>query len=318
MKGQVEREVPAIIRTVVFSDGPGGGNPAPVFLYADSMTDRDMQEAAARLGEEAVFVLSPRRDDCAVRMRYFVPDHELSICAHDTIGAVTVLVEEGLLAGEGLPAGEGMLAGKGLLAGEEAVIETEAGPVRVSWSVDGKGILVRVAQFEPVFGTITPDNTALAEALGIGINQLAVSSDMPAECVSTSRPKLMVPVRDRETLDSLQPDFEKLWNLCDDCGCSGFYVYTRDPKKTDVCYARQFPCRSGYLEDPATGIAASALGAYWIRHQLMPVEEGRNCLHVYQGQAMGRPSYLEAEMLVRGGEIKEVSVCGYAQREEKK
>ena len=106
MKGQVEREVPAIIRTVVFSDGPGGGNPAPVFLYADSMTDRDMQEAAARLGEEAVFVLSPRRDDCAVRMRYFVPDHELSICAHDTIGAVTVLVEEGLLAGDGLLAGE--------------------------------------------------------------------------------------------------------------------------------------------------------------------------------------------------------------------
>ncbi len=85
-----------------------------------------------------------------------------------------------------------------------------------------------------------------------------------------------------------------------------------------MCYARQFPCRSGYPEDSATGIAASALGAYWIRHQLMPVEEGRNCLHVYQGQAMGRPSYLEAEMLVRGGEIKEVSVCGYAQREEKK
>ena len=306
MKGQVEREVPAIIRTVVFSDGPGGGNPAPVFLYADSMTDRDMQEAAARLGEEAVFVLSPRRDDCAVRMRYFVPDHELSICAHDTIGAVTVLVEEGLLAGDGLPAGEG------------AVIETEAGPVRISWSVDGKGILVRVAQFEPGFGTIAPDNTALAEALGIGINQLAVSSDMPAECVSTSRPKLMVPVRDRETLDSLQPDFEKLWNLCDACGCSGFYVYALDQERADVCYARQFPCRSGYPEDPATGIAASALGAYWIRHQLMPVEEGRNCLHVYQGQAMGRPSYLEAEMLVRGGEIKEVSVCGYAQREEKK
>ncbi len=296
----MNKDMPTMIRTVVFSDGPGGGNPAPVFLYADVMTDRDMQEAAARLGEEAVFVLLPRRGDCAVRMRYFVPDHELSICAHDTIGAVTVLVEEGLL------------------AGEEAVIETEAGPVRVSWSVDGKGILVRVAQFAPVFGTSAPENAALAEALGIGMDQLAVSSDMPAECVSTSRPKLMVPVRDRETLDSLQPDSEKLWNLCDDCGCSGFYVYARDPERPDVCYARQFPCRSGYPEDPATGIAASALGAYWIRHGLMPVREGRNCLHVYQGQAMGRPSYLEAEMLVRGGEIQEVSVCGYAQREEQK
>ena len=68
-----------MISTTVFSDGPGGGNPAPVFLDADSMTSEEMQKAAAELGQEAVFVLRPETDDCDVRLRYFVPDHELSI-----------------------------------------------------------------------------------------------------------------------------------------------------------------------------------------------------------------------------------------------
>ena len=34
-----------MISTTVFSDGPGGGNPAPVFLDADSMTSEEMQKA---------------------------------------------------------------------------------------------------------------------------------------------------------------------------------------------------------------------------------------------------------------------------------
>ena len=37
------------IFTTVFSDGPGGGNPAPVFVEADMMTEQEMQKAAADL-----------------------------------------------------------------------------------------------------------------------------------------------------------------------------------------------------------------------------------------------------------------------------
>ena len=42
-----------MISTTVFSDGPGGGNPAPVFLDADTMTPEEMQKAAAELNFEA-------------------------------------------------------------------------------------------------------------------------------------------------------------------------------------------------------------------------------------------------------------------------
>ena len=297
-----------MISTTVFSDGPGGGNPAPVFLDADSMTSEEMQKAAAELGQEAVFVLKPGpgdrgiqegcsvQKDCDVRLRYFVPDHELSICAHDTIGAVTVMLQEGLL------------------KGNSAVIGTGAGPVHVDWEKDDRGTLVMMEQFLPEFRADVPAAEDLLRALRIPAESLAVSPEVPAECVSTSRFKLMVPVKDRETLDSLKPDLELLWSLCDECGCSGFYVFARDFEKTDTCYARQFPCRSGYDEDPATGIAAAALGAYWVRHGLMKAEEGWNRLRVYQGHAMGRPSFLAADVRLGSGVINGIRVCGYAER----
>ena len=285
-----------MISTTVFSDGPGGGNPAPVFLEADTMTPEEMQKAAAELGQEAVFVLKPETVGHSARLRYFVPDHELSICAHDTIGAVTVMVQEGLL------------------KGNSAVIGTGAGPVRVDWEQDDRGTLVMMEQFLPEFRADAPAAEDLLRALRIPAESLAVAPEMPAECASTSRFKLMVPVKDRETLDSLKPDLELLWNLCDECGCSGFYVFARDPEKADTCYARQFPCRSGYDEDPATGIAAAALGAYWVRHGLMQTEEGWNRLRVYQGHAMGRPSFLAADVRLASGVIDGVRVCGYADR----
>lgn len=291
-----------MISTTVFSDGPGGGNPAPVFLDADTMTPEEMQKAAAELGQEAVFVLKPGPEDrgiqkdCDVRLRYFVPDHELSICAHDTIGAVTVLLQEGLL------------------KGNSAVIGTGVGPVRVDWEQDDKGTLVMLEQFLPEFRADAPAAEDLLRALRIPAESLAVTPEVPAECASTSRFKLMVPVKDRAILDSLKPDLELLWSLCDQCGCSGFYVFARDPEKADTCYARQFPCRSGYDEDPATGIAAAALGAYWVRHGLMKAEDGWNRLRVYQGHAMGRPSFLAADVRLASGVIDGVRVCGYAER----
>ncbi len=283
-----------VVHTTVFSDGVNGGNPAPVFLDADLMTDAEMQAAAAELGQEAVFVLKPSREDCALRFRYFVPDHELSLCAHDTIGAVTVLVREGLL------------------PGDRARIETGAGAVDVRWQKDENGILVMLDQFLPEFRQEVPEQAGLAAALRIPEQDLAVTEALPAECASTSRFKLMVPVKDRETLDSLKPDFEFLWKLCDDCGCSGFYVFAVDPEQAGTFYARQFPCRSGYDEDPATGIAAAALGAYAVKHRVFPAEEGWNRFRIYQGHAMGRPSLLVADILLEEKKISGVRVCGYA------
>jgi PhzF family phenazine biosynthesis protein len=81
--------------------------------------------------------------------------------------------------------------------------------------------------------------------------------------------------------------------------------------KADAAYAaRQFPTRVGYTEDPATGVAACALGAYLT--QFCPNGEGWNSFEILQGYAMGRPSRLIANALLEGGVVRKTSVTGKA------
>ena len=283
-----------LIHTMVFRDGPGGGNPCPVTLDADAMTEDAMREVSARTGEEAAFLIASARPDCDLRARYFVPNGELGMCIHATIGAVTVLIQTGRIRQSPIH------------------LETGLGPVRVDWERNGERIDVAVAQFLPEFGPEISSPEAVCRALRISEDDLGAG---PIRSASTSRPKLMIPLASREVLDSLIPDFEALWDLCDTCGVSGFYpfVLAESGEEGAVCYARQFPNRSGYNEDPATGVAASALGAHLVHSGLIPVRDGWNRCRVYQGHAMGRPSVIVADTLTEQGQIRQTRVRGNAE-----
>ncbi len=64
-----------------------GGNPVPIVLDAESLSDAQMQGLAERFGLETCFVL-PATSDCDLRLRYWVPRHEMSMCGHATLGAL--------------------------------------------------------------------------------------------------------------------------------------------------------------------------------------------------------------------------------------
>lgn len=76
------------LRVFTSSDGATGGNPVPVWLDADALSSAEMQEHAKRSGHESVFVLKPSSSTHQLRMRYFVPNHEMEMCGHATWGAV--------------------------------------------------------------------------------------------------------------------------------------------------------------------------------------------------------------------------------------
>ena len=78
-------------------------------------------------------------------------------------------------------------------------------------------------------------------------------------------------------------------------------------------FARQFPKRSGYNEDPATGVAASALGAYLVDNGIAKSNEGWNSFTVMQGFAMGRPSMIYSDILMENGKIVKTRVKGNAE-----
>ncbi|MBQ7534330.1 MAG: PhzF family phenazine biosynthesis isomerase [Stomatobaculum sp.] len=281
------------IHTVVFKLGEGGGNPCPVTLNADDLTPEEMQKMTAGFGEESAFLLQPSGPGFDIRPRYFVPLHEMEMCVHATIGSATVLVE------------------KNIFQKSPIIFETMFGPVEVTWERKDGRINVGVTQFPPRFKEKNPAPEETAAALRISTADLKA---FPIVSAATSRFKLMVPLVSKDVLYHLEPDFEQLWNLCDHYDTTGFYPFAIEEEKDGpVIYARQFPKRAGYPEDPATGVAASALSAYLVQYHVMPVREGWNCFTIRQGEAMGRPSVIGADCLVEEGKIIKTRVCGNAE-----
>jgi trans-2,3-dihydro-3-hydroxyanthranilate isomerase len=69
----------------------------------------------------------------------------------------------------------------------------------------------------------------------------------------------------------------------------------------------------GVPEDPATGSAAGALGAYLVLYGLVDAPEGMAVIAVEQGIEIGRPSWIDVQVDVEStGEITQVRVGGRA------
>src|SRR5713226_5529622 len=116
----MEKRTQLVVHTSVFEADAGGGNPAPVVLDATHLSKEQIQQVAAAFGAETAFVLDPVVQDADVQFRFFVPNHEMEMCVHATIGAVTVLVD------------------RKCLVKSPVRIETLSGTISVEWTT-GEG-----------------------------------------------------------------------------------------------------------------------------------------------------------------------------------
>ena len=279
----------------VFAREPGGGNPCPVVIGAERWTDDEMRSLAAEFGEETAFVQYD--PDGALRLRFFVPRHEMSMCVHATIAAVTVLVAAGDL------------------AGGAAVVRTASGDCAVSWD-EQTPPQVGVEQQEPRFGPPVDLAEALEPAAGLAPGDVDRSS--PIRAVSVSRAKLIVPVRTAEAVHAARPDPERLWAICRQADTTGAYLYAPHPDgRPDHVVARQFPVDAGYPEDPATGVAAGALVVHLadlaVRARAGAGPDGyRLDVDIDQGDAMGRPSRIRASAFTGADGRRRTTVSGRA------
>lgn len=268
----------------VFADGPGGGNPAPIAIDAQTMTDAEMQDLARSYGHESGFVIAaPEGSDCDLGLRFWVPNHEMSMCGHATVGAVWLLDRLGRLHAEKLR------------------IWTASGVVEAI--VTGTPDHRKVAISQPAgWVDALPDDSAAWErriCAVLGISQ-ENRSPQPIENAATSRTKTMIPMNSVEALDALAPDFQRIETVCDGIGSTGLYPYAVSDESGQCFDARQFPRASGYPEDAATGIAAAALASHLLEHGLVVADRP---VIVRQGRAMGRPSRIEVHFRQEAGKI---------------
>lgn len=251
----------------VFCHRGGGGNPTGLALDASGMTDDQMRGVAEACGHESGFILPPSgaSPDADFRFRYFVPRHEMEMCGHATVGALWLLRDKGRI-------------GPGTYR-----IETLSGPVT--------GYVGETIAITQPRGTVAAADEFRDDILDVLRLDPAALADRPIQNARTSRVKTLVPVRDADTLNAIQPDFPRVEALCDALGSTGLYPYAVISESDGTFEARQFPRASGYPEDAATGIAATALAFGLLENGLVARPE--QPLRIFQGRAMGRLSEIQ-------------------------
>src|SRR3546814_7126398 len=199
-------------------------------------------------------------------LRFFVPGHEMERCGHATLGTLWLMRQAGVIGDRRVR----IRTRSGIV-----FADTKAGNIRLSQPA------ATVRALEP------PECRRVLNGLGLRDDMLA----NPLFCnASTSRPKTLIPLASVASLHRLQPRFTEMEALCDAIESTGLYPFARVTAAGLAFEARQFPKASGYPEDAATGIAATALtGA--LAFFGIDVAPGAT-VTIIQGRAMGRASRL--------------------------
>ena len=116
--------------------------------------------------------------------------------------------------------------------------------------------------------------------------------------VSTGLTDIMMPVADEAELEKIAPDFPALtehsrrYNVV---GVHAFTVNTAD----GMIHARNFAPLYDIDEEAATGTSNGALIYYLYRHGLVELNK---VYTVVQGEKMGRPSMISAQVILKDGQ----------------
>ncbi|MFC6988044.1 PhzF family phenazine biosynthesis protein [Haloplanus sp. GCM10025708] len=225
-----------------FTDEPLTGNAAGVVPDADGLAESQMQAVAAELGASETAFLRPS-EAADRRIRYFTPAREVDLCGHATIAAHAFLFAEGVVE-----------------AGTHT-LETNVGVLDVELTEDG---VVWMTQDDPTVETVDVDYDRVGDALGVDAAALRdVGADLPAAVASTGLPFLVVPVNFLERLGGATPDMNAVAELAEEHDAAGIYAFTFDAVDADsTLHARMFAPGYGVPEDPVTGTASGACGAY--------------------------------------------------------
>lgn len=279
-----------------FTNAPFRGNPAGVVLNADGMSDRQMQLLARELKHsETAFVFRADGEDHDVRVRYFTPTTEVPLCGHATIAAHAARAHALQLSSTTLRQ------------------KTRAGiqPIGISLSENNVYRIVMhqgPPRFEPPLETKHCER--LVAALGLTLADLSQAA--PVQVVSTGHSKVMVPLAAHVDLDRLRPDMHELTRLSTDIGCNGYFPFQLAVDEEGATDGRMFAPAIGIDEDPVTGNANGPLGAYLVKHKVMPHDGARFRFKGRQGRAMERDGTVHVEVKVREGEPESVSIAGDA------
>jgi PhzF family phenazine biosynthesis protein len=207
-----------------FTDSPFKGNPAAVCLLKGPEPDEWMQSLAMEMNLSETAFLLP--EDQALRLRWFTPKTEVSLCGHGTLASAMVLFTT-----------------RPELREDTLRFKTLSGELRARW-VGGRVVLDFPAM-APKPAAINPE---LESALGIHLVTGVYAGDY-----------YLFEAEEDTAVRQLSPDFTALAA----CPMPEVIVTARSADPTFDFISRFFAPQLGINEDPVTGSAHCLLAPYW-------------------------------------------------------
>jgi trans-2,3-dihydro-3-hydroxyanthranilate isomerase len=323
----------------VFTDRAFCGNPLAVFPEAEGLSTEDMLKISREMNlSETVFVLKPnepkeasaakskgatgpetgRKESSAAtdptasesqevlrRLRIFTPTREIPFAGHPIVGTWNALAREGVVPMPETGTGWTRILheiGIGIL------------PVDIEFK-GGEPAQVVMTQGKSSLGTVVEDSHEQADiARAIGLAREDLDENLPIQVISTGLPFLAVPIRALADLKNCRVNADLLTEIYTNLAATGCCPFTRETIEVGLSRAhlRMFAPDDNISEDPATGSAAGALGAYLVHYGAAGVApvDGKFSFVLEQGDFINRPSRINLEVKGATGVVEQVRVGG--------
>jgi PhzF family phenazine biosynthesis protein len=279
----------SVIMMQSFVDGNAGGNPAGIVYPADHLSHAEKQAVAARVGvSETAFVSASSK--AAYKLDFFTPNKQIAHCGHATIATFCYLSQIGKL-----PDG---WTSKETIEGNRKILVTDG--------------MAYMEQNAPTYTTVQSNGVnvnAVMHSLTLTTNDLIPGKE-PVR-VHTGNAFLVVPIKDLNTLKSIQPNDDEIKTISETLNVIGYYTFTLETslpgRDAAACMFAPF---FGIHEESATGAAAGPCACYIYDH--LQIKQDR--IVIEQGKLMTppSPSILNTDFQLENGQIKSLLVGGKA------
>lgn len=261
----------------VFTANPMYGNALAVIFDTEGLSTQDMQRIAAWTNlSETTFVLPPTSPEADYRVRIFTPRSELPFAGHPSVGTAHALIESERIAVK-----------------PRLVQECAAGLLPIEVTGDGIEQRIFVRAPKATLRQAERDVTAqLTQALG-------AAPTLPPMIVNNGPDWLLVDLGSENVVRQLKPDMTAITALSD--VAIGVAVFGRAKNAGYALAVRAFAPADGVPEDPVTGSANAAIGAFLLAHDALKTI-GAN-YRASQGREIARDGYVDVRVEEDTGEV---------------